>query len=201
VQVHRIILDIRSGVEEEQKGGPFKIEELIYMGKSQNFRRLLLTISIEFIQQFSGSNMINYYGPVMYQENMGLSRNLSLILGGCTQIAYLFGSAIPLFVMDRYGRRNLLMFSVGRLFLCMLMVSILLGAGNGAKGPAYGATAFIFLYRIFYGAGLLPVPWFYPSEINTTRVRARLSSIASAWNWMFVFTIVKITPISFANIG
>jgi sugar porter (SP) family MFS transporter len=201
VQVHRVILDIRSGVEEEQKGGPFKIEELFYMGKSQNFRRLLLTISIEFIQQFSGSNMINYYGPVMYQENMGLSRNLSLILGGCTQIAYLFGSAIPLFVMDRYGRRNLLMFSVGGLFLCMLMVSILLGAGNGAKGPAYGATAFIFLYQIFYGVGLLPVPWFYPSEINTTRVRARLSSIASAWNWMFVFTIVKITPISFANIG
>lgn len=201
VQVHRVILDIRSGVEEEQKGGPFKVKELFYMGKSQNFRRLLLTISIEFIQQFFGSNMIIYYGPVMYQENMRLSRNLSLILGGCTQIAYLFGSAIPLFVMDRYGRRNLLMFSVGGLFLCMLMDSILLGAGNGAKAPAYGATAFIFLYQIFYGVGLLPVPWFYPSEINTTRVRARLSSIASAWNWMFVFTIVKITPISFANIG
>jgi hypothetical protein len=28
-----------------------------------------------------------------------------------------------------------------------------------------------------------------------------MQSIASAFNWMFVFTIVKITPISFANIG
>jgi hypothetical protein len=79
--------------------------------------------------------------------------------------------------------------------------SILLGAGKGDKGTAYGATAFIFLYQIFYGVGLLPVPWFYPSEINTTRIRTRMQSIASAWNWMFVFIIVKITPISFANIG
>lgn len=201
VRVHGVILDIRSGLEEEQKGGPFRFKELLTMGRVQNLRRLLITISIELIQQFSGSNMINYYGPVMYQDSMGLSRNLSLILGGCTQIAYLFGSAIPLFVMDRFGRRNLLMFSCAGLFLCMLMVSMLLGTGNRNKGTAYGATAFIFLYQIFYAVGLLPVPWFYPSEINTTRVRTRMQSIASAWNWMFVFIIVKITPISFANIG
>jgi sugar porter (SP) family MFS transporter len=201
VQVHRVMLDIRSGLEEEQKGGPFKVKEFFTMGKTRNFRRLLLAISIEGIQQFSGSNMINYYGPVMYQENMGLSRNLSLILGGCTQLAYQFGSAIPLFIMDRFGRRNLVIFSCGGLFLCMLMVTILLGVGNGAKGPALGATAFIFLYQIFYGIGLLPVQWFYPSEINTTRVRSGMQSIASAFNWMFVFTVVQITPISFANIG
>ena len=70
VQVHRVILDIRSGLEEEQKGGPFRFRELFTMGKVQNLRRLLITISVELIQQFSGSNMINYYGAVMYQENM-----------------------------------------------------------------------------------------------------------------------------------
>lgn len=47
----------------------------------------------------------------------------------------------------------------------------------------------------------LPVPWFYPSEISTTRTRTKVQAIASGWNWMFVFTVVKITPISFDNIG
>jgi len=28
--------------------------------------------------------MINYYAPIVYTNAMGLSRNLSLILGGCT---------------------------------------------------------------------------------------------------------------------
>lgn len=47
----------------------------------------------------------------------------------------------------------------------------------------------------------LPVPWFYPSEVSTTRTRTKMQAIASGWNWMFVFTVVKITPIAFENIG
>ncbi|KAF7529183.1 hypothetical protein G7054_g9938 [Neopestalotiopsis clavispora] len=198
-QVGRILLDIQTGLEEEHKGGPFKFKELLSWGPEQNFRRMLLTISVQLGQQFSGSNMINYYAPTIFQGSMGLSRNLSLILGGCAQITYLVGSAIPVFLMDRYGRRNLLMFCSAGLCFCFVMVAILLSLGT--TGPAYGATAFIFLFQLFYGVGWLPVPWFYPSEINTTRVRARMQSIASGWNWMAVFAVVKITPIAFQNIG
>ncbi|ETS74271.1 hypothetical protein PFICI_14137 [Pestalotiopsis fici W106-1] len=198
-QVTRILLDIQTGLEEEHKGGPFKFKELISWGPEQNLRRMLLTISVQLGQQFSGSNMINYYAPTIFQGSMGLSRNLSLILGGCAQITYLVGSAIPVFLMDRYGRRNLLMFCSAGLCFCFVMVAILLSLGT--TGPAYGATAFIFLFQLFYGVGWLPVPWFYPSEINTTRVRARMQSIASGWNWMAVFAVVKITPIAFQNIG
>ncbi|CAM1510939.1 Fc.00g084520.m01.CDS01 [Cosmosporella sp. VM-42] len=197
-EINRTLLDIRSGLEEEQKDGPFKIKELFSMGEVQNFRRLLITIAIQLGQQFTGSNMINYYAPVIFQENMGVSRNLSLILGGCAQCTYLVGSIIPVFLMDRFGRRTLLMICSAGLCFCFVMVTILLSIGS--TGPAYGATAFIFLFQIFYGIGWLPVPWFYPSEINTTRTRTRMQAIASGWNWMAVFAVVKITPIAFANI-
>ncbi|GIJ92174.1 hypothetical protein Asppvi_011150 [Aspergillus pseudoviridinutans] len=79
------------------------------------------------------------------------------------------------------------------------MVSILLSLEH--VGAAYGATAFIFVFQLFYGVDWLPVPWFYPAEINTTRVRTKMQAIASGWNWMAVFAVVKITPIAFANIG
>jgi MFS family permease len=115
---------------------------------------VLLTIGIELGQQFSGSNMINYYAPVIFQNSMGLSRNLSLILAGCAQITYLIGSGIPVFVMDRFGRRVLLMVCSAGLCFCFVMVTILLSLGT--KGPAYGATAFIFLFQLFYGVGWLP---------------------------------------------
>ncbi|RFU35482.1 hypothetical protein B7463_g870, partial [Scytalidium lignicola] len=198
-EVTGILADIRSLLEEESRGGPFRFRELFTMGKTQNFRRLLITISVQLGQQFTGSNMINYYAPVIFQEAMGLSRNLSLILGGCAQCTYLVGSAIPVFLMDRFGRRVLLMACSGGLCLCFVTVTILLSLGT--VGPAYGATVFIFIFQLIYGIGWLPVPWFYPSEINTTRVRGRMQAIASGWNWMAVFAVVKITPISFANIG
>jgi hypothetical protein len=85
------------------------------------------------------------------------------------------------------------------LCLCFVMVTILLSLGT--SGGSYGATAFIFLFQLIYGIGWLPVPWFYPSEIATTRTRTKMQAIASGWNWMFVFVVVKITPISFDNIG
>ncbi len=77
------------------------------------------------------------------------------------------------------------------------MVAILLSLGT--KASAYGATAFIFIFQLIIGVGWLPVPWFYPSEVNTTRVRARMQAIASGWNWMAVFAVVKITPIAFGK--
>lgn len=166
-------------------------------GELQNLRRLLLIISIQLGQQFSGSNMINYYLPSILQDNMGLSRHLSLILAGCAQCTYLVGSAIPVLLMDRYGRRVLLMVCSAGLCLCFVMVTILLSMGS--QGAAYGATAFIFIFQLFYGVGWLPVPWFYPSELSTTRVRSKMQAIASGWNWMAVFAVVKITPISFGT--
>lgn len=196
--VSRMVLDIHVGLEEERKGGPFRFMELFTWGEVQNLRRMLITISIELGQQFTGSNMINYYGPVVFHDNMGLSRHLSLILGGCMQCTYLVGSAIPVLLMDRFGRRTLLMICSAGLCLCFVMVSILLSLGGIQK--AYGATAFIFIFQLFYGVGWLPVPWFYPSELNTTRVRTKMQAIASGWNWMAVFAVVKITPIAFGKL-
>ncbi|PPJ56926.1 hypothetical protein CBER1_02242 [Cercospora berteroae] len=200
--VERVILDIRVGLEEEQKGGPFRFKELFTWGKVQNLRRLLITISVQLGQQFTGSNMINYYAPVIFQDSMGMTRNMALILGGAAQCTYLVGSAIPVFLMDRFGRRALLLSCTAGLCICFVAVSALLSqASETNRGPAYGATAFIFIFQLVYGIGWLPVPWFYPTEINTTRVRTRMQAIASGWNWMAVFAVVKITPISFENIG
>ncbi|KAL4951910.1 general substrate transporter [Aspergillus filifer] len=195
----RTVLDIQVGLEEEQKGGPFRFKELFTWGEEQNLRRLLITITVELGQQFTGSNMINYYGPVMFQTTMGMGRNLAMLLGGAIQCTYLVGSAIPVLLMDRFGRRTLLLICSLGLCFCFVMVSILLSLDN--TNAAYGATAFIFIFQIFYGIGWLPVPWFYPSEISTTRTRTRMQAIASGWNWMAVFAVVKITPLAFDNIG
>lgn len=153
--VARTLLDIQSGLAEEKKGGPFRVRELFAWGDVQNLRRLLITISVQLGQQFSGSNMINYYAPVIFQDSMGLSRRLSLILGGAAQCTYLVGSAIPILLMDRYGRRSLLMVCSAGLCVCFVMVAILLSLGS--QEAAYGATAFIFIFQLFYGVGWLPV--------------------------------------------
>lgn len=151
-KVVQTIQDIKTAIDEEQRGGPFRFKELFSFGETQTFRRLLITISVQLFQQFSGSNFLNYYLPVILQTQLDLDRNMSLILGGAAQCTYLVGSAIPVLLMDRFGRRVLLMVCSAGLSLCFIVVAILLS--TGAAGPAKGATAFIFLFQLFYGIGM-----------------------------------------------
>lgn len=190
---------IEKSLEIESVGGPFRFTELIQGGKIGNFRRLCLAMAVNAMQQFTGSNMINYYAPVVYQQTMKLSRTLSLILGGCTSMTYLVASFIPLWTVDRFGRRSLLMFSATGLSFCFILTSILLSLNT--THAAYGATAMVFLFQVFLGIGWLPIPWFYPSEITTTRIRSRGQALGGFMNWMCVFTVVQITPKAIANIG
>ncbi|KIJ64328.1 hypothetical protein HYDPIDRAFT_175665 [Hydnomerulius pinastri MD-312] len=186
--------EIEVSLEQESAGGPFRYVELIQGGPLGNFRRMCLCAGVNIMQQFTG-----YLAPVVYQNTMGLSRNLSLILGGCTAVTFMFASFIPLWTVDRYGRRILLMISSAGLSLCFILTAALLSTGN--KSAAYGATAMVFLFQIFLGIGFLPIPWLYPAEISTTRIRARGSSISSLSNWLSTFVIVQITPPAIANIG
>lgn len=189
---------IETALELESAGWPFQYSELFGGGKLQNLRRMILCGAVNVMQQFTGkgtpsqylnfthttlgSNFINYYAPIVYQRTVGLSRNLSLILGGCTSLTYLLGSIIPLFVVDRLGRRPLLMFSAAGLCLCFSLAAILLSLGT--VSTAYGATAMVFLFQIFLGLGWLPIPWFFGAEICTTRIRSRGQAFGGFMNCM-----------------
>jgi len=189
---------IESSLEVESAGGPFKYKELLLGGRIQNLRRISLCCAVNVMQQFTGANMINYYAPVVYANTMGLSRNISLILGGCTSLTYLAASFIPLWTVERFGRRALLMFSAAGLCFCFSMAAILLSLNT--RPAAFAATAFVFIFQIFLGIGWLPIPWFYPSEVTTTRIRSRGQALGGFVNWMCVFTVVQITPIAIASI-
>lgn len=55
--VNSTIVGIKSVLDEELKDGPFRFKELFLWGDTQNLRRLIIIISIEMGQQFTGSNM------------------------------------------------------------------------------------------------------------------------------------------------
>ncbi|KAF1991620.1 general substrate transporter [Aulographum hederae CBS 113979] len=202
-----LLQQIEESIERETKNGPFRYSELFRGGQTGNFRRIVLCCAVNIMQQFTGSNFINYYAPNVYQQTMGLGRTMSLILGGCTSLTYLLGSLIPLWTVDRFGRRALLMFSATGLCACFSLAAILLSTVSTTdpnpydKSRAAGATAMVFLFQIFLGIGWLPIPWFYPSEVTTTRIRSKGQAIGSFVNWMCVFCVVQITPTAIENIA
>ncbi|KAJ4250903.1 hypothetical protein NW762_011553 [Fusarium torreyae] len=180
------------------------IKEVFSGGEQMTFRRILLGAGTPFFQQMGGTNVIAYYLPVVLVRSFGMTDRMALILSACDSMSLMFWGAMAALIIDRIGRRKLMMFGVTASSVCFAMVAVGLrysGPDGSNKGMSILAVTFIFMYYVFYGLSLLSIPYMYPAEINSQRMRNTGTSIATAVNWIFVYVVVVITPTAIDNIG
>ena len=171
-------------------------------GKTQHFRRLMLGASSQFFQQLGGCNAVIYYFPILFEQSIGTSHNLALLLGGVNMIVYSIFATVSWFIIERAGRRRILIWgSVGQCLSMVIVFACLIGVPQDATKPqAKGAGVGLFTYIAFFGATWLPLPWLYPAEINPLRTRVRANAVSTCSNWLFNFLIVMVTPVMITNI-
>ena len=95
---------------------------------------------------------------MVLQNSVGLSNTLSRLLAACNSLSYFFFSFAGLWLIERAGRRKLMMWGAAGQAVCYILISALLSQAsdpeNGTKFGA-GATAFFFVYYIFFGKSQL----------------------------------------------
>ncbi|KAJ4345338.1 uncharacterized protein N0V89_011468 [Didymosphaeria variabile] len=180
------------------------VKEIFSNGEQMTFRRILLGAGTPFFQQMGGVNVIAYYLPVVLVRSFGMSERLALILSAVDSMSLMFWGAMAAFLIDRIGRRRLMLWGVACSAVCFALVAVGLrygGPGKDNKGMSTFAVVFIFMYYVFYGMSMLSIPYMYPAEINSQRMRNIGTSIATAVNWTFVYVVVVVTPTAIENIG
>ncbi|KAL2865723.1 sugar porter family MFS transporter [Aspergillus lucknowensis] len=186
---------------EVQQSAPIK-EIFARDSKQQTLRRILLGAGTSFFQQVGGTNVIAYYLPIVLTRSVGLSTRLSLILSACDSISLMFWGSVAALLIDRYGRKKLMLMGVTASSICFALVAVgLRYGGPESKGMSILAVVFIFMYYVFYGMSLLSIPFMYPAEINSQRMRNIGASFATTINWVFVYVVVVATPTGIENIG
>lgn len=153
---------------------------------TKTLRRLLLGAGTQFMQQFGGINIMSYYMPTVLINAVGLSNSMSRLLSACNALSYLVFSGFAVLLVERMGRRGLMILSTFGQFLCFLVITILLRlSGISSDGTKLGSAsvAFFFLYYGAFGLGMLGVPWLYPTEINSLPMRTKGAAIATGTNW------------------
>ncbi|KAL3476983.1 hypothetical protein BJX99DRAFT_270140 [Aspergillus californicus] len=189
----------RAMVEERQASdqGSFK---MIMKNGPQRFRhRTLLAMGGQAMQQLSGVNLITYYNTVIFEQSVGMSHNLALLLAGFNGVAYFLSTFVPVWAIDRLGRRKLMLFAAAGQAACMAILAGTVWDGGHAAGIV--ATVMLFLFNFFFATGLLAIPWLLPAEYAPLAIRTRTAALATATNWIFTFLVVEITPVSISNIG
>jgi hypothetical protein len=171
---------------------------------TKSLRRLLLGAGTQFMQQFEGINIMSYYFPLIMMNSVGLSESMSRLLAACNSVSYLLFTCLSVPLVERWGRRGLMLFSTAGQGFSFLIITILLRfAETGENSDKFGSAsiAFFFLFFITFGMGMLGVPWLYPTEINSLPMRNKGAAVATATNWMTNFVVVEITPIGVQNLG
>ncbi|KAL3479971.1 general substrate transporter [Aspergillus californicus] len=173
---------------------------------TKTLRRLFLGMGAQSFQQFSAINVTSYYMPTILTQSVGLTPDLARLLAACNSVQYLLWSLVGIRQVDKWGRRNVMIFGVAGQCFCYVLITALIRYNEmpgypNAQQVASASVAFFFLYYLFFGIGMQGVPWLYPTEINSLTMRTKGAAIGAATNWILNFMVVEITPIGVQNLG
>jgi MFS transporter, SP family, galactose:H+ symporter len=161
---------------------------------------LMVGMALQAFQQFVGINTAMYYSATILQSaGIGDGSDEDAIWYSCgVAVMNALGTILSLFLIDRVGRRPLLLTTLvpTAAGLVALGFSFWTGLPAGWQGPL--ALGSLLLYIAGFAVGMGPVPWAVNSEIYPLRVRAICASAATTVNWI-TNLIVSITFLSYGN--
>lgn len=172
------------------------------MTKNRHLQRTLTCIIVNILCQMTGVNIVTFYSNTIFQNILHYDGVQSRIISGCMQIWQVICAGTAILLIDRLGRRKLLVtcalgMAVGQAGLAALTKF----ASEGNTSAAGASLFFDFATLTFFPIGLFLLPLMYSAEIAPLLIRARVTSMASASNWLFNFLLAEVTPIGFDTIG
>ena len=164
---------------------------------TKRYRRLAwLAFLIAFFNQVSGINAILYYAPSIFTL-AGFSKNDSFSASFYLGVVNFTFTMLAIFLIDRAGRRKLMLIGSYGLILSLGLVSYCFHLKN-ADGHyvVWLLMAYIAFFAISQGA----VIWVFLSEIFPNQVRAKGQSLGSFTHWFMATVITFLFPVVRTNI-
>ncbi|KAL2501700.1 Polyol transporter 5 [Forsythia ovata] len=173
----------------------------LFLRPTPTVRHILLAgIGIHFFQQTSGIDAVVLYSPRIF-EKAGIKNDkdklLATIAVGFSKTIFIL---VATFLLDRIGRRVLLLTSCGGMIISLMGLAVGLTIIDHSHGQKLTwAIALCILMTLscvaFFSIGMGPIAWVYSSEIFPLRLRAQGCSMGVGVN-RFTSGVVLMTFIS-----
>lgn len=164
--------------------------------QSRYRKPILLAISIGMFNQLSGINAILYYLNDIF-ERAGFSKissDMQAVAIGFTNLVF---TLIAMSMIDRLGRKKLLLAGAGGTAICLAGVAMIFATGSHPRFLVGLLVGFIASFAFSQGA----VIWVYLSEVFPNLVRAKGQSLGSFTHWFMNAVISAVFPIMAARSG
>nr|AAF74565.1 hexose transporter [Spinacia oleracea] len=181
-RVPEVINDLRASVQgsSEPEAGWFDLF-------SSRYRKVVSVGAALFLfQQMAGINAVVYYSTSVFRSAGIASDVAASALVGASNV---IGTAVASSLMDKQGRKSLLMTSFSGMAASMLLLS--LSFTWKALAPYSGTLAVVgtVLYVLSFSLGAGPVPALLLPEIFASRIRAKAVALSLGMHWASNFVI------------
>ena len=152
---------------------------------------ILLAFLIAFFNQLSGINAFLYYAPRIF-EAAGLEESSALLSSIGIGVTNMIFTLLGLYLIDKIGRRLLMIFgSIGYIISLTLVSIAFLQGWQGISIPI-----FLFLFIASHAIGQGAVIWVFISEIFPDNLRAQGQSFGSSVHWVLAALITLFMPVA-----
>ena len=170
--------------KQEQPNQSAALKEML---SHRKLRMLFMSgLILQMAQQLCGINAVFYYSTSFFE---GVIDNplIGTTIVGAVNVVATYGA---LLLMDTCGRRSLILWSSGGMFLsCVVIVMALKGFFSNLL-----ALLAVNVYVIFFEFGLGPIPWLIVAEMFEGKYVAVAMSACSQLNWACNFIIGLVFP-------
>ncbi|SCL76549.1 Galactose transporter [Methanoculleus chikugoensis] len=155
---------------------------------------LLLGLGLAILQQATGINTVIYYAPTIFQFAGLAEATASIAATVGIGVVNVLVTLIAIRLVDRAGRRPLLLWSLAGMGIAMLLLGIGFaleksGAGGAAVSLGQVTAVSLIIYVAAFALGLGPIFWLLIAEIYPLSVRGLAMSLATVTNWTANFLI------------
>ena len=144
---------------------------------------MIVGVGLAIAQQITGINTVIYYAPTIFKF-AGLSSSSVAILAsvgvGIVNVAL---TLVAMQLIDRIGRRPLLLISLAGMSLSLLVLGLAFKLPQLSASLGWISVTSLMLYVGSFAVGLGPVFWLVLSEIYPLRIRGRAMSVGTLANW------------------
>ncbi|KAL8666506.1 MAG: hypothetical protein Q9168_007467 [Polycauliona sp. 1 TL-2023] len=172
----------------------------------QQFHETMITVMGQVNQALTGYGAISVYGPQIF-ELLGFDVTTAEFLTQGNYISYFFLMTFAWLLIDRVGRRYLMVTGAFGIAICFVILTVFGGLAMnsqelGLPNMAVSVPGSIILYVAtgLFGIGWLTQIWLIPTEIYPSTSRAQGSAVSViAWG-LCNFVVTLLTPIGFNNL-
>jgi sugar porter (SP) family MFS transporter len=157
---------------------------------------IFVAITVGMFCQLSGINAILYYLNDIFAlaGASKISGDLQAVAVGATNLV---ATLLAMSVIDRIGRKKLLLFGTVGLTACLTAISVVFSTHSHFGWLVWLLMAYIACFAVSQGA----VVWVYISEVFPTTVRAKGQSLGSSSHWIMNAVISLVFPMMAGSSG